>query len=224
MPVPRVEFCSAVIHVDTSYGGALPFRVAMNRLASRSPSPVFLRVLFFIVMLAVPAFGQFQVPARPAAYVNDYANVLKPDAKAQLETLCTEINNKAKAQVFVVTIDTTGDVPIEDYSIALATKWKIGPKSNSGGTLILFAINDRKNRIEVGYGLESILNDGKVGAFTREAQPLLRAGDLSGGIVLVTRRVIDVIAQDRGITLDGGSLPVAQPLATNTDTAAASRR
>ena len=67
--------------------------------------------------------------------------------------------------------------------------------------LILYAINDHRARIEVGYGLEPILPDGKVGAFQREAIPLMRAGNYSQALLLVTSRVAGVIAQDAGIQL-----------------------
>jgi uncharacterized protein len=167
----------------------------------------------------LPARAQSELPAKPAAYVDDFANVLSPAAKDQLTSICTEINDRAKAQIFVVTIKTTGDTPVEDYSLALATKWGVGPKASSSGVLILYVIDDRKSRIEVGYGLEPILPDGKVGGFMREAQASLRSGDYSGGIVLVTRRVADVIAKDRGITLNGGPLPAAAPVSTTNDTA-----
>jgi uncharacterized protein len=164
---------------------------------------------FVIAISSSALLAQFQVPAKPAAYVNDYANVLSPAAKTQLEALCTEINDKAKAQIFIVTVKTTGDTPIEDYSINLATKWKVGPKDSSSGILILYAIDDHKSRVEVGYGLEPILTDGKTGDFMREAVPSMRNQDYSGALILVTRRIADVIAQDRGITLTGGSLPGA---------------
>jgi uncharacterized protein len=69
--------------------------------------------------------------------------------------------------------------------------------------LILYAIQDRRARIEVGYGLEPILPDGKVGGFQREAVPLMRSGDYSGALFLVTSRVADVIAADAGVQLTG---------------------
>lgn len=179
----------------------------------RRGAALFLICFAFLLAVTPPALAQTQLPAKPAAYVNDYANVLSPAAVTQLTSICTEINDKAKAQIFVVTVKTTGDSPIEDFSINLATRWGVGPKASSSGVLILYAIDDRKSRIEVGYGLEGILNDGKVGSFMREAQSSLRSGDYSGGILLVTRRVADTIAQDRGITLTGGPLPapVSQP-------------
>jgi uncharacterized protein len=174
----------------------------------------FLTLIALLLAVSSAVSSQTQLPAKPTGYVNDYARVLSPAAVSQLTALCTEVNAKANAQIFVVTVPTTGDTPIEDYSIALATKWGVGPKASDSGVLILYAIQDRKSRIEVGYGLEGILNDGKVGSFMREATTNLRAGDYSGGLLLVTRRVADVIAQDRGITLTGASPPTRQPVAS----------
>jgi uncharacterized protein len=174
----------------------------------------FLALIALVLAASSAVSSQTQLPAKPTGYVNDYARVLSPAAVSQLTDLCTEVNAKANAQIFVVTVPTTGDTPIEDYSIALATKWGVGPKASDSGVLILYAIQDRKSRIEVGYGLEGILNDGKVGSFMREATTNLRAGDYSGGLLLVTRRVADVIAQDRHITLTGASPPMRQPVAS----------
>jgi uncharacterized protein len=176
--------------------------------------------LVCLALLSVlPARAQFQVPAKPAGYVNDYANVLSPTAVTQLTALCTEINDKAKAQIFIVTVKTLGERTKEDYSLDIATKWGVGPKQSSSGVLIFYAIDDRQYFTQIGYGLEPILPDGKVGGFLREAIPSLRAGDYSAAITLVTRRIADVIAQDRGIALNGGPLPAAAPVSTTNDTA-----
>jgi uncharacterized protein len=140
-------------------------------------------------------------------YVNDFANVLGQPARDQLTTLCTEVDQKAHAQIAVVTVPTTNGQPIEEYSIDLATKWGVGPKQSNRGVLILFAVNDHKYWTQVGYGLEPILPDGKVGGFGREAIPLLRQGNYDGAILLMTRRVAEVIAQDAGVTLSGQSPP-----------------
>jgi uncharacterized protein len=162
--------------------------------------------------LPVKPKGDFiDVPAKPTGYVNDYAHVLSPTARAQLETLCTEVNDKAKAQIFVVIVPSLGDRTVEDYSLDVATKWGVGPKQTSSGVLIFFAISDHKNRIEVGYGLEPILPDGKVGGFMREAVPYLRAGNYDAALLLITGRVADVIAADRGVTLNARPSPAARP-------------
>ncbi len=86
-------------------------------------------------------------------------------------------------------------------AVDLFKKWGIGAKSTDRGVLILYAIQDHRARVEVGYGLEAILPDGKVGGFQREAIPLMRSGDYSQALFLVTSRVADVIASDAGVQL-----------------------
>jgi uncharacterized protein len=184
----------------------IPRRIRNHR---RAAAPQL--ALLLLLCLALPAVAQNSLPAKPTGYVNDYANVLSPNARAQLTALCTEIDQKAKAQIFVVTVPSLNGQPIEDFSLNLATKWGVGPKQTSSGVLILLAKEDRQYRFEVGYGLEGILPDGKVGGFGREAVPYLRSGNYDAAMILMTRRVADVIAQDRGITLSAGSLPTPRP-------------
>src|SRR6204780_147548 len=160
------------------------------------------------LFLTLGVYAQDGLPkSKPAGYVNDFAGVLSPAARNLLTALCTEVDQKAKAQIAVVTVKSLDGKPIEDYSIALATKWGIGPKQSASGVLILLAVNDRKNRIEVGYGLEPILPDGKVGGFIRKAVPYLRAGNYDAAFLLITGRVADVIAADRGFTLNARPSP-----------------
>jgi uncharacterized protein len=157
-----------------------------------------------------PKGDVIDVPAKPTGYVNDYAHVLSPAARQQLEALCTEVNDKAKAQIFVVIVPSLGDRTVEDYSFDVATKWGVGPKQTSSGVLIFLAVNDHKYWTQVGYGLEPILPDGKVGGFGREMVPYLRQGNYDAGVALLTRRIADVIAKDRGITLSGVPPPSPQ--------------
>src|SRR6058998_3551863 len=124
----------------------------------------------------------------PTDYVNDFARVLDQTTIAQLDNICQQIDQKAHAQIAVVTINSLDGSDIETYAVDLFKKWGIGAKATDRGVLILYAIQDRRARIEVGYGLEPILPDGKVGGFQREAIPLLRAGNYSGAVALVTRR------------------------------------
>jgi len=161
------------------------------------------RPLLFLLLVCVPAARAEQVKnLRPQGYVNDFAGVLSAQAKDKLTALCAEVDQKAKAQIAIVTVSSLEGEPIEQFSIDLATAWGIGPKQKATGVLILVAPNDRKYRIEVGYGLEGILPDGKVGGFGREAVPFLRQNDYSGAVLLITQRVAAVIADDQKVTLD----------------------
>jgi uncharacterized protein len=161
--------------------------------------------LSLLFLLSAAARAEKTDQLKPQGYVNDFAGVLSASAKAQLTALCTEVDQKAHAQIAIVTVKSLDGQPVEDYAVDLATKWGIGPKQADRGILILLAVEDRKYWTSVGYGLEPILPDGKVGGFGREAVPLLRAGDYSGAVLLITRRVADVIAADKGVTLSGSS-------------------
>jgi uncharacterized protein len=158
-----------------------------------------------IVLLALPLLLHAEPVAQlhPTDYVNDFAHVLDPGTIAQLDDICQQIEQKAHAQIAVVTINSLDGADIESYAVDLYKKWGIGSKATEHGVLILLVVRDRKYRIEVGYGLEPILTDGKVGGIGREAVPLLKQNDYSGAVLLMTSRVADVIAQDAGIQLTG---------------------
>jgi uncharacterized protein len=171
--------------------------------------------LLFVLGLGAPPISAEQVKnLKPQGYVNDFAGVLSAQAKEKLTALCAEVDQKTKAQIAVVTVSSLEGEPVEQFSIELATQWGVGPKQQARGILILLAPNDRKYRVEVGYGLEAILPDGKVGGFGREMVPLLRQNDYGGALTLLTERITSVIAADRGVTLDtlsGATAPRAEP-------------
>ena len=169
-----------------------------------------LRILLLIVLAAISTVAQANLPAKPLGYVSDFANALSATAKAQLTALCTEVDQKTHAQIAVVTVTSLNGLEPEDYALQLASKWGVGPKQSNRGVMILWSPSDRKYFTLVGYGLEPILPDGKVGGFGREAVPLFRAGSNDAAIMLMTRRVADVIAQDSGVTLSGQALPPAR--------------
>jgi len=141
----------------------------------------------------------------PTNYVNDFAHVLDEQTTAALNDICQQVDQKAHAQIAVVTINTLDGRDIESYAVDLYKQWGIGSKATNRGVLILIAVRDRRYRTEVGYGLEPILPDGKVGGFWREAVPLLKQGAYSGAVALTTERVAAVIAQDASIQLTGAA-------------------
>lgn len=100
-----------------------------------------------------------------------------------------------------MTIHSLDGSDIESYAVALFQQWGLGTKATNRGVLILYAIDDHRDRIEVGYGLEAILPDGKTGGFAREAVPLMRAQQYGQALLLVTSRVGKVIADDAGVQL-----------------------
>ena len=144
---------------------------------------------------------------KPTGYVNDFAGVLDASSSESIRNICQQIDEKTKAQIAIVTIHSLDGADIESYASSLYKAWGIGPKSSNRGVLILLAINDRKRRIEVGYGLEPILPDGKVGGFGREIVPLLQQGQYGPALLLLTQRIANVIAADAGVQLQGADAP-----------------
>ena len=180
---------------------------------------------FLTLFLPIAALaGIFTVPLaaqrvadlpQPTDYVSDFAHVLSPGAVAQLDNICGQLDHsKANAQIAVVTVRTLDGEDAADYSDELESKWKMGRKGSDRGVLVLLAVNDHKRRIEVGYGLEGILPDGKVGDIGREMVPYLRAGDFDSAVTLAVDEIAQVIATDAGVTLQEGAsaAPVRQPV------------
>jgi uncharacterized protein len=158
---------------------------------------IFASVLLLISVARAEAVSKLKA----TGYVNDFAHVLDQSTIAQMDDICRQVDQKAHAQIAVVTIHSLDGSDIESYALDLFHQWGVGSKSTDHGVLILYAIDDHRARIEVGYGLEPILTDGTVGSFQREAIPLVRSGSYSKALLLVTVRVADVIAQDAGVQI-----------------------
>jgi uncharacterized protein len=140
---------------------------------------------------------------KPTNFVNDFAGVLDPATQAQLNALARELQDKAHAQIAIVTVKSLEDRPIEDFAVELFKAWGVGGKSDNRGVLILLSSGDRRYRVEVGYGLEPILPDGKVGGFGREIVPLLKENNYNAALSLLTTRIVQTIAEDANVTLTG---------------------
>ena len=130
----------------------------------------------------------------PRNHVEDRANVLNTDVKQRLNRYLAELERKTGAQMIVLTIDTTGGMPIEQFSHELAERWKLGQLGKDNGLLVVVAVKDERGRIEVGYGLEPILPDGLVGTIGRRAiKPAFTDGDYSKhvyeGALLIANRI-----------------------------------
>jgi uncharacterized protein len=184
--------------------GIRPARSARLRLL--------LTAIFVFPALAAHAQSVASLP-QPTDYVSDFAHVLSPEAIARLDSICEQLDHSAAhAEVAVVTVhDLNGDTA-DDYANELEDHWKMGNKGENRYAMVLLAVADRKYRIEVGYGLEGILPDGKTGDIGRAMVPDLRAGDYDGAMTLAVGEVAQVIAADAKITLNGENpSPAPQP-------------
>ncbi len=144
---------------------------------------------------------------KPQGYVSDFANVLDPQSKAQLEAYCGRVEQVTGAQMALVTIKSLDGEPIEDVTNALYRQWGVGKKGKDEGIMFLLAIGDRRDRIEVGYGLEPILPDGFAGGITRSIQPLLRQGSYGPAMFAAAQQMGSEIARAKGVVPNSGSRP-----------------
>jgi uncharacterized protein len=139
-------------------------------------------LLVIVAFLAVNALA-LEVPSRPLGRVSDYTNTLSTSEISELELVLAHFEQETTNQIAVVLIPTLEGDNLEDYSIRLAEKWKIGQKGKDNGVILLIVKQDRKIRIEVGYGLEGALPDSLAGEIIREKlAPSFRQNDFYGGI------------------------------------------
>jgi uncharacterized protein len=167
-----------------------------------------------LVLLGVAAIGRGQAVQdlpKPTNYVSDLAGVLSPGDEQALDEYCSEVDHQANAQIAVVTVKTLdGDDP-SDYAVKLEEAWKVGPKKSDRGVIVLLATDDHKRWIEVGYGLEGILPDGKVGDIGRGMVPDLRAGNYDGAVNYAVSQIGQTIAADAHVTLQQPMAQQEQP-------------
>jgi uncharacterized protein len=174
---------------------------------------VILVLVFLTVTPVAPVHAEQWQKLNVQGYVNDFAGVLNPATVEGLTRLCTEVDQKARAQIAVVTIKSLEGDAVEDFANHLFQKWGIGYKGTDRGVMLLLAVGDHKYWTEVGYGLEPILPDGKVGGFGRGMVPLLHEGNYNSAVVQMVSQIAEVIAQDSRVSLDGLGQFRAAPLA-----------
>ena len=166
--------------------------------------PLVCRLFLFALLLSPAWLGAADAPApadlRPTGYVNDFAGVIEPEWRQRLEHLASVLDRKTKAQAAVVTLETLGGQPIEDFAVQLFEAWRIGDQQDRG-LLLLLVIKDRTSRLEVGYGLEPIIPDGFAGSVLREMRPALRRGSYGEALYSGTWVLADRIAADSGVKL-----------------------
>lgn len=142
---------------------------------------------------------------QPTGYVSDFAHVLNADDKEELERYCTHVEQQLGVQFALVTVDTIGDAPIEDYALDLFRHWGIGSKKDNSGVLLLLAIKDRKTRIQTGRGVEQYLTDGFSGSTLRSMSADLRASSYGAALLEGAREMAAEIAQGKGVSFDEGT-------------------
>ena len=148
------------------------------------------------------------LPESPQGWVSDFAGILSEDTTFQISGLIDEVQRSTGAEIAVVTVSSLDGMTVEEYAVRLFEKWGIGAAEEDNGVLFLIAPNERKTRIEVGYGLEPVITDGRAGEIIRETiLPFFRAGDYNQGILQGTKQIAALITGEDFVP----SVPIPQP-------------
>jgi len=139
---------------------------------------------------------------QPEGYINDFARVIDAPTRATLEQYCTRVEALTGAQIAVITINTLAGEPIEDVASDIFRKWGIGKKGKDEGVLLLLATQDRRMRLEVGYGLEPVIPDGAAGDVLRAMRPALRESRYGEAVTEALNVIGSRIAQEKGVSID----------------------
>jgi uncharacterized protein len=138
---------------------------------------------------------------QPQGYVSDFAGVIDPASKAQLEAYGGVVEQSTGAQMALVTVASLEGEPIEDVANTIFRAWGVGQKGKNEGILLLLSIGDRRTRLEVGYGLEPILPDGLAGSILREMRTALRQGDYGDAMMAAAETMGSAIAKAKNVEL-----------------------
>jgi len=139
---------------------------------------------------------------KPLGYVSDFAGVIDDSSKTQLDTYCRTLEQSTGVQLAIVTISSLEGEPIEDVANTIARAWGVGQKGANEGILLLLAIRDRRDRLEVGYGLEPILPDGMDGRILREMRPALRQQRYGEAVLAAADTLGQIISRAKNVPLN----------------------
>ncbi len=169
-------------------------------------SKVFFRMLLTIFMLTFSSSfftADASVPQpSDSFYINDFANVIYPENEEYILSNSKTLADKTGAQLVVATVESLEGRDVDSYALDMFREWKIGGSKDNNGVLILLAPNERKVRIEVGYGLEGRINDSKAGRFIDEyAVPRFKNDNWDEGILSLYLAVLSEIYSEYGVEI-----------------------
>jgi uncharacterized protein len=150
--------------------------------------------LFVSLFFSVEIYSQRAIPEHGGVWVHDEANVLSPSTVAQLERVLKAERDSTSNQIAILIVPSLEGEDMDGFSIRVAEKWKAGDEKKDNGVIFIVAIQDRKMRIETGYGLEGVLTDAVSSRINRnEVAPYFRQGNYDAGISAGTMAIIQAI-------------------------------
>lgn len=166
------------------------------------------------------------IPAKPEVntYVFDYADIIDSQDEAEIRKVAAYLRDKTEAEIVVVTVNDLDGLALEDYSLKILRQWGIGSKEKNNGVLLLvnkenmLAGRSGRIRIEVGYGLEGAINDGKAGAILdRYALPAFEEEQYSKGILDTFMAISSEVAKEYDLDLSDAELSILEDYALEED-------
>jgi len=164
---------------------------------------VFFVVLSSLILTPQALLSQNKFP-QPVGHVNDFANVIPAATERKIAAICLEVKQKTGAEIALATVETVGNEYYTEYANKLFEAWGIGGQGKDNGVLLFQTVQERKFRIEVGYGLEGIIPDGLAGEIRdRYIFPFFKKGDYGNGLLAGTQAIAGIIARDAGVEITG---------------------
>ncbi|MGD9665006.1 MAG: YgcG family protein [Novosphingobium sp.] len=181
--------------------------------------PAIVRLLCFAALLLGVLAGPVSAQEFPqlTGRVVDAAGIIPPDVETSLTAKLEALEKQSQRQLVVATLPGLQGYDIADYGYQLGRHWGIGDKERNDGALLIVAPNERKVRIEVGYGLEPVLTDGLSALIIQnDILPRFKAGDMPGGIVAGTDAIVQQLTlppeEAQRIAAEAKSVSLAQPV------------
>lgn len=163
----------------------------------------FLVVMVCMQFLNVYTYAATNYSPTSKFYINDFANILSDSTEEQVFNIARQVDEKTTAQIVVVTVPNMEGQDIDSYTVDFFNKWKIGAKDKDNGILLLISKDERKIRIEVGYGANGFLNAGKAGRILDDkAIPHLKNNDYDNAIISVINELQGIVYAEYGV--EGG--------------------
>jgi len=163
-------------------------------------------LVILLILMLIPSLVLAQNIPRAYGFVNDFANVLIRDG--EINSMLEEVEKQTTAEVVVVTVNSSDITDTDTYAVELFDEWNIGKSDKDNGLLILLDVYNRRIKVEVGYGLEGILNDAKVGRILDDyAVEYLKNNSYDEGVYQAALQFSNVIMENKEEVLSGETMP-----------------
>jgi len=174
---------------------SLPTRSAKASLGA-------LALVGLLLLLSLSGRAELGVPALTGRVV-DQAGILTQEQRQRVEQAILALEAASGGQMAILAMPSLMGEDLEGFSIRVAEKWQIGQRGQDNGAILLVFSEDRKIRLEIGYGWEGEINDARAGDIIRGMGPFFRAGDYAGGMVHAVRKVQEFVVGSVPVDLDG---------------------